>query len=85
MVRNSTIANNGLAGVMAQDASPTLFSCYAFDDHGQATSAWNVQRAAVRCTSYADNNIDGNASVQRRTAEPLHIQIAVIGKILLPC
>jgi len=59
MVRNSTIANNGLAGVFAQ-APPAVILISRSTITG-STGAWNGSGGGT-ITSYSDNNIDGNVS-----------------------
>jgi hypothetical protein len=68
MVRNSTIANNGLDGLDSQGTGATIRvtrSTITGNFGGWTTSSGGV------VTSYADNNIDGNTSVNTEPPSPL--------------
>jgi hypothetical protein len=68
MVRNSTIANNGLAGLSAQGTGAIVRvtrSTITGNANGWATPSSGT------VLSYADNIIDGNGSVNTEPPGPL--------------
>jgi hypothetical protein len=71
MVRNSTIANNGFAGLQSQASSivgaliRVTRSTITGNSVGWATPSNGV------VVSYGDNNIDGNTSVNTEPPNPL--------------
>ena len=67
MVRNATISNNGGDGLDSQGTGTTIRvtrSTITSNNGGWTTSAGGV------VTSYADNNIDGNAFVNTEPPSP---------------
>jgi hypothetical protein len=68
MVRNSVLANNGVDGLLAQNAGTTIRVTRSTIT-GNAVG-WAVGSPAV-VLSYGDNNIDGNTSVNTEPPGPL--------------
>ena len=68
MVRNSTIANNGVNGLQATGMGASVLVTQSTITGNSA--GWGVATNGV-VSSYADNNIDGNTTVNTQPPSPL--------------